>query len=282
VERTTRDGVAFLRLSNPPVNAINSVARRELRLRLEQLAQDAAATAVVICATGANFSAGGDLKELGKPEPAGAPTMAELVFAMERFAKPVVIALQGRAIGGGVLLAMGCHARVGGADTQLALPEVRLGFVPGVAGTQRLPRLVGLRNALDMVVRARMLAAAEALAAGLLDRIADDPAAGAAELALDIAQGRAPWRRTAALPVPPCEAPSPALAAEFARLAETTFPGREAPLRAIDLILGARDWPFEEGVRREREVFLRLLEGDESKRLVREFFAQRAARGIKP
>ena len=285
VLRTDRDGVACLGLHNPPVNAIGLVVRRALDQALIALEHDPAVVGVVINGTGRLFSGGGDLRELGRAEPAGAPTMSALVSRIEGFGKPVVAAVHGQAIGGGVLLAMGCHARLASPDASVLLPEVRLGFPPGAGGTQRLPRLVGIGPALKMAALAQPLDANEAHRHGFFDEVIGDVQnllAAAVRRVHAIACGAVPWRRTAALAVPGAANEGNALwlAAIHRARAYRAFPGREAPQVAIDLVLRAArpDTGFEEGMRMERAEFERLSSGPQAKALLQQLLAERAMR----
>ncbi|CAN5607662.1 hypothetical protein BH09PSE5_BH09PSE5_35800 [soil metagenome] len=273
------DGVASICIDNPPINAINSAVRARLWHVLDAIENDPLIEAVVIGASGRMFSGGGDLRELGQPDPPGSPNLGALALRIERLAKPVVAMLFGKVIGGGVLLAMACHARVGMADAQLALPEVNLGFVPGAGGTQRLPRLVGLNAAVEMVSLAAPLTAADALAKGLLDAVADTKnqlAAMAADTARAIARGGRPWRRTFELQVP-----GGALAADLLSSlregAARKFPDREAVHVAIDLLCLAAGTPFDQGAQEERAAYLRLASSPQTRQLLDAFFAERAA-----
>lgn len=271
------DGVALLEIRNPPVNALNRRVRRALLDALLAVRDDAHTRAVVIASAGRMFSGGGDLREVGQPDPPGSTPLGELAELVEGFPKPVVIALQGKTIGGGVLLAMACHARVGAHDALLALPEVNLGFVPGAGGTQRLPRLVGVEAALRTVVLAQPMDAATALAAGLLDAVVPeggDLRGAAAAHALAIAQGRLPWRRTAEQAVPGGAA-SEALIAHHRALATERWADREAAQDAITLIALAAERPFEQGAREERQTYLRLAASEQTQSLVAAFFAAR-------
>lgn len=272
-------GVAWLVVRNPPVNALGHEVRRALREALEAARSDPHAAAVAIASDGPLFSGGGDLLEIGRPERSGGISLGDLAEAIEAFPKPVVAALQGKAIGGGVLLAMACHARVGAHDAQLGLPEVNLGFVPGAGGTQRLPRLVGVEAALRMVALARPLRAEAALAAGLLDVVVPEGGSlrvRAAAHALAIAHGRLPWRRTAALAVPGGAAPE-ALVARYRTLAAERFGDREAAQQAVSLIARAAEQPFARGVLEEREAYRQLAASSQTRALVAAFLAGRAA-----
>ena len=277
VARTNLDGIALLTIDNPPINAINAAVRTALLAELDRIEQDPDVAGVVIAAHGRLFSGGGDLREIGKPEPEDAVTMTALARRIEWFAKPVVVAIGGRAIGGGILMALACHARVGTAAASIALPEVNLGFVPGAGGTQRLPRLVGAETALRMIVLAAPLGGEAAFAAGFFDLMADSagliPAAAAC--CADIAAGRRPWRRTGQLPVAPLEpAVRAALQERFRSEAQKAFPLREAPLAAVELVLDA-DADFDAGLARERAAFLRLSTGSQARALLHQFFAAR-------
>jgi 3-hydroxyacyl-CoA dehydrogenase len=266
-------GVRILVLDNAPLNALTAALRGALWDALDAAEADGA-RGVVIGAAGATFSAGGDLKEVGRPEAPGVVPLARLNDRIEGFAAPIAVAIQGRAYGGGVLLAVAAHARIGGQAARLMLPEVRLGFVPGAGGTQRLPRLVGIPAALEMVALAQELSAERALSCGLLEAVAqDDPLPLAVAIVQEIADGKRPWRRTRNLPVPDAPEP-PGLRAQVA----AAFPGRDAPAEAIALISGAAAWRFEDGVARERDAFARLAAGPQAQALLHLFFAERALR----
>jgi len=274
ISASRSDGVAILRIDQPPVNAIGAPVRAALSGALDALEADSEIRAVVIAGAGRMFSGGGDLREVGRPDAPGTVTMSALARRIETFPKPVAAAVHGRCIGGGMLLSMGCHVRVGAADTLLMLPELNLGLVPGAGGTQRLPRLVGLAAALDLVTRARSWDAASARARGWLDAVADDPVAEAARLALDVAAGRRPWRRTAQLPVSDSDAEG--LRAHYLDVVSEAFPGREAGPAAVELVLAAARTDFEQGCADERATFARLAEGAQARALLHLFFAERA------
>lgn len=272
--------IAWLEIANPPVNALNRAVRRALLDALLASRDDAAVRAIVITSQGRMFSGGGDLREVGQPDPPGSTSLGEMAEMVEQFPKPVVAAIQGKAIGGGVLLAMACHARVGADDALLALPEVNLGFVPGAGGTQRLPRLVGIEAALDMAALAQPMKAEAALACGWLDAVV--PAGqglreAAAQRALAIAGGQQPWRRTAELDVPGGGAPAE-LIARYRALAAERFGDRAAVQEAITLIASAAEQPFAEGATEERRTYLRLASSEQTQGLVAAFFAARRPR----
>jgi len=280
VQRFDQDGVAVLSIDNPPINAINVTVRAALYRMLDTVEGDPRIVGVVIASAGRLFSGGGDLREIGQAAPAGGPTMTELAHRIETFTKPVAVAIRGRAIGGGVLMSLACHARLGAPDASIALPEVRLGFVSGAGGTQRLPRLVGIDPALEMIALAKSLDAPTARAAGFFDAIAERPE-GLVEAAADrvraIARGDRPWRRTSSLAVPVGDKDSPRRSADrYAGLAGEAFPGRRAPHAAIELVLSAVELEFAEGLMREREMFERLSTASETRALLHLFFARSA------
>ncbi|MGE0349499.1 enoyl-CoA hydratase/isomerase family protein [Hydrogenophaga sp.] len=280
-------GVALLEIHQPPVNAMNRRVRRALFDALLAVRDEPKTQAVVIASEGRMFSGGGDLREVGRPDPPGSTTLSELAELVEAFPKPVVVALQGKAIGGGVLLGMACHARIGSHDALLALPEVNLGFVPGAGGTQRLPRLVGVEAALRMVVLSQPMDAASAQAAGLLDAVVPEGGnlrEAASTHALAIVGGQLSWRRTAESPVPDGAAP-PALIARYRALATERWGDREAAQEAITLIASAAEQPFSEGAQHERSAYLRLASSTQTQSLVAAFFAARhpaAQKGATP
>jgi len=185
--------VAVIRIDNPPVNALSPETIDGLSAALAQAAADPAATAIVVHAAGRTFIAGADIKGLENVVwggDTGAPEMHDLLQRIEQSPKPVVMAIHGTALGGGVEVAMAGHYRVAVAEAQLGLPEVNLGIIPGAEGTQRLPRLVGVDNALTMVVSGRPIKAAEALQNGLIDRIVDDLVGGAVAFAREVVAAR--------------------------------------------------------------------------------------------
>lgn len=273
-----RDGVMVLSINNPPVNAIGADVRAALWQSLDHYEHDADVRAIVIAASGPMFSGGGDLRELGQADAPGTISLTTLGARIEACAKPVVAALHGRCIGGGVLLAMACHARLGERNVSLMLPELNLGLIPGAGGTQRLPRLTGVRAALDMVVRNQALDADAALKNGLLDSVCErDVAMHAARYAQVALLGKARWRRSNALEPEQLDAATRVrLLQEYTELAQQFFPGRQAALEVIPLILDASRYEFEQGMSRERQTFAALAAGPQCRALLHLFFAERA------
>lgn len=269
VSLAVADGIAWIVVDNPPVNATSQAVRAGLAAALERAAADAAVSCIVIACAGRTFIAGADIREFGKPP--AAPVLPDLLLAIERSPRPVVAAIHGTAMGGGLELAMACHGRVAAATASMALPEVKLGLIPGAGGTQRLPRLVGPLAALDLIATGRTVRAAEALKLGLVDVVADgDLRAAAVDHARSLA-GHAP-RRTLDLPVPAVD--GAAFEAAAARIAARAR-GQESPLRAIAAVRMALDTPPAEALARERDAFLALVASPQSAALRHVFFAER-------
>ncbi|MFO1292880.1 MAG: enoyl-CoA hydratase-related protein [Rubrivivax sp.] len=166
-----RGDVAVITLDNPPVNGLGYDTRRECSAGLDRAIDDAAVRAVVVTGGGRAFSGGADIKEFGSPKALAEPNLHSLIRQIENSPKPVVAAINGTCMGGGLELALGMHYRLAAAGVDIALPEIKLGIIPGAGGTQRLPRAVGKSKAMDMVLTARMMDAAEAERAGLVSRV---------------------------------------------------------------------------------------------------------------
>src|SRR5215469_1808206 len=252
-----RDGeIAIATVDNPPVNALKHEVRAGLAEALRQSRDDVAIKGMVIACAGRTFFAGADITEFGKPP------------------KPVVAALHGTALGGGFELALACHFRVAVAGARVGLPEVKLGLLPGAGGTQRLPRLIGPENALRMIVTGDPIEAREALADGVIDEIVDgDLTAGAIAFARRVvAEGR-PLRRVR-------DRDDKLVAEGFADAAEALtrrLRGCEAPAACVEAVRNAIVLPFDEGLKREGELFRQLMAGDQSKAQRYVFFAEREA-----
>jgi len=269
--------VAVITIDNPPVNALNFALRAGLVDLVARAQADAGITAIVIVCAGRTFIAGADIGEFGKP--AREPTTIDVIEAIEASAKPVIAALHGTPLGGGLEVALGCHFRVAAPGTRLGLPEIKLGLIPGAGGTQRLPRLIGLDKAMAMILTGDPMPVAEALEAGLIDAIVEgDLAAAAVAFARGIvAQGRmpvlaknrddrlAPWRGDIQK--------FDAAAVGYLRRAR----GRDAPAAAIEALRGAITLPVEQALERERALFLDLVAGEQSKAQRHIFFAEREA-----
>ena len=276
--------VAVVLIDNPPVNALSPETIDGIAAALAQAAADPAARAIVVAAAGRTFIAGADIKGLENVVwggDSGAPEMHDLLQRIEQCPKPVVMAIHGTALGGGLEVAMAGHYRVAVASAQLGLPEVNLGIIPGAEGTQRLPRIVGVDTALTMVVSGRPVKAAEALQSGLLDRIVDDLVPGAVAFAAEVAAGSGgrvgPHPRTSERTDKlPAASALPAMVAAAHELAKKVRRHQHAPAAAIAAVEGAATLPFDEGCRRERELFYELIKSGQAKAMIYAFFAERA------
>jgi len=268
-----REGeIAVVTADNPPVNALKHEVRAGLAEALRQARGDATVKAVVIGCAGRTFFAGADISEFGKPPQA--PGLGEVIAAIEAMPKPVVAALHGTALGGGFELALACHFRVAVASGRVGLPEVKLGLLPGGGGTQRLPRLIGPEKALKMIVTGDPIEAREAFADGVIDEIVDgDLTEGAIAFTRRVVAENRPLRRVR-------DRDDRLVAEGFADAAETLtrrLRGRDAPAACVEAVRNAIVLPFEEGLKREGELFRKLVAGDQSKAQRHFFFAEREA-----
>ncbi|MBT8456022.1 MAG: 3-hydroxyacyl-CoA dehydrogenase [Rhodobacteraceae bacterium] len=271
--RVTGD-VALLTIGNPPVNALAHAVRAGLATGLERAGDDPEVRAIVICAKGRTFPAGADITEFGKPSQApNLPTVCAMIDMCE---KPVVAALHGTPRGGGVELALACHARVASAATTIGLPEVKLGLLPGAGGTQRVPRLIGAKAALDLILSGDPMTAKQALAAGLIDAVSDkEPVKDAVDLALRMADGEVPRKDLQDSPY--LADPQSWLAAVAERRASLSGSPLKAPKRIVDCIEVGALMPLEAGMKFERAAFEDLVKSDQSAALRHVFFAERTA-----
>lgn len=257
-------------IANPPVNAMSSHARAGLIAALDYAAQPRGIKAVVLTGAGKVFVGGADIKEFSQTP--SRPSLIEVVDRIENFAKPVIAAINGAALGGGCEIALACHGRTAGKTSKLGLPEVNLGIVPGAGGTQRLPRLVGILAAIDMIASGRSVAPDEALQLGLIECISENPVADAIALAHQMK--RLPLKRTGALVIAPEDAAAIDLAANKVL---SRARGQTAPAEAIRLVKAASGLSLEDGLAEERATFQRLRNSRESAALRHVFFAERAA-----
>ena len=264
------DGVLVVIIDNPPVNALSAPVRVGLAAALDHAAGTADIAGLVITGAGRTFIGGADIKEFGKPPVE--PSLPDVVSRIEAFGKPVVCAVNGAALGGGCEVALACHGRIAGEAASFGLPEVKLGLVPGAGGTQRLPRLIGIVAAIDLIATGRAAKAQDAVALGLADVVAADPVAAAVS-AVREKLGR-PLRRTGEIHVPAVDAAAIS-AAEAKILAKSR--GQSAPAEAIRLVKAANRFDLGQGLAEERATFLRLRDSTESAALRHVFFAERAA-----
>jgi 3-hydroxyacyl-CoA dehydrogenase len=265
VQLSKDNDVAVITINNPPVNALSPGVPEGIEEAVAQAQKDASVRAVVVMGGGRTFVAGADIKEFGKitsgQATRGAPLLPAVLLKIEDCTKPVVMAIHGTAFGGGMELAMSGHYRVAAASAQLGQPEVKLGIIPGAAGTQRLPRLAGVAKAVEMCAGGNPISAKEALGLGIVDRLieGDKPAPKTRE-------------RKDKLGTPEQNAPVIAAAREQARKKQR---GLMAPLAAIDAVEASARLPFDEGCKLERELFTKCLFSDQSKALIHVFFGER-------
>ena len=272
--RTERRGdVLVIELDNPPVNAIAQGVRAGLLAAITEGEADDGVVAFVIAGRNGAFSGGADIREFGKPP--AQPGISEVIARMEASAKPFVAAIDGFAFGGGFEIALGCDARVGNARARVNLPEINLGLLPGAGGTQRLPRLVGARAALDIILGGPPVPPDRARELGILDDVVTgDPVDAACAAARDLARtGR---RRASARAV----TAEPGLFDEARAKAEPAERGGLAALRCIDAVEASATLPFADGLARERAFFLELRASAQSRGRIHAFFAEREAAKI--
>ena len=275
-----RGRVAVLTVDNPPVNALSQHVRQGLHDGVKQAVADASVVALVVTCAGRTFIAGADITEFGKPP--AAPGLLEVLDLIESSPKPVVAAVHGTALGGGLEVTLACHYRVGVKDARFGLPEVKLGLLPGAGGTQRLPRVVGVEKALAMIVSGDPIRADEALKFGLIDEIVEgDLAAAGVAFAEKVLNERRPLRKIRDLDDKiGAVRGKPEVFASFRTSVARQTRGFRAPEHCIKAVEAAVTLPFAEGLKRERELFLELLASPESKAQRYFFFAEREAAKI--
>ncbi len=279
VVTTHKDGDVLVVVSDsPPVNALGAAVRQGLAEAMHAAAADDGVKAVVIVGHGKTFFAGADITEFGKPPVE--PGLPEVVDLIEASTKPVVAAIHGTALGGGLEVALGCHYRVAVPSAKVGLPEVKLGLLPGAGGTQRLPRVIGVEAALPMIVSGDPISVKKAEAAGLIDRIVGETSleADATAFAREVA-GRSDHPVSSAR-TDKISGTDPGVFDRFRQENARRLKGFEAPEACIQAVKAAVDLPFAEGLKTERELFFKLVTGTQSAALRHNFFAERAAAKI--
>lgn len=272
-------GIAVLRLDNPPVNSFGHELRASLFEGLQRADADAGINAIVLIGSGKGFSGGADIREFGAPAASAQPTLLTLIQAIEHSGKPVIAAIGGICMGGGLELALACHYRVGVPGARIGLPEVKLGLLPGAGGTQRLPRLIGVETALNMIVSGAPLASESLRDSGLFDAFSDgDLLAASVDFArMVVAEGRPLKRvRDLSIDMPDAEAYFQ-LTRNSVKAAAGPYP---APLACVEAVAAAVQQPFDAGLKRERELFMSMMRSPESAALRHVFQAERAASHI--
>ncbi|EGP08868.1 enoyl-CoA hydratase [Bradyrhizobiaceae bacterium SG-6C] len=278
VER--HDAIAIVTIDSPPVNALSAAVRKGIAEGVKSAQADDSVKAIVIACAGRTFVAGADITEFGKPPQS--PSLHEVIETIENSSKPVVAAIHGTALGGGLELALGCHYRVAVKDAKLGLPEVKLGLLPGGGGTQRLPRAVGPELAVKMIVGGEPISAQDALKNGLIEEIVDaPPAVGGESFARKIVAEKRPLRRLRDDDSKLAAAKADrSIFTNAAAAANKRSRGLEAPVTAAEAVSHSLDQPFDQALKTERELFLKLMNGDQSKAQRYAFFAERAAAKI--
>jgi 3-hydroxyacyl-CoA dehydrogenase len=275
-----RGAVGIVTVDNPPVNALSQGVRQGLVDALGQGLGDDGANALIVIGAGRTFIAGADIKEFGKP--LAAPDLNLVIATIEDAAKPVVAAIHGTALGGGLEVALGCHYRVAVASAQVGLPEVKLGILPGAGGTQRLPRLIGAKPALDMITTGDFVRAPQAKALGIIDAVIEgDLLEGALRFAAEVAPGGTAGRRLRERDDKlAADRGNAALFADYRAQVKKRARGQVSPLRSIDAVEAAITLPFAEGLQRERAIFSELVTSPQARALIHAFFAEREAMSV--
>ncbi len=268
--------IGIITIDNPPVNALSHTVRAGLRDSIKTAGADSNAKVVIIVGAGRTFIAGADIREFGKPPVP--PMLTEVIEIIEGCDKPVIAALHGTALGGGLEVALGCHYRVALPSAKVGLPEVLLGIIPGAGGTQRTPRLTGVEAALELITSGRHIKAAEALDLGLIDEIIDtdtvlDAGLEAARRAIEQSW---PVRRVSELDEKLAPArDNPEVFEVFRKTLEKKARGLFSPFKCVDAVQAAVELPFAQGVKRERELFMECMESPQREGLIHAFFAER-------
>lgn len=277
-----RDGsIGVITVNYPPVNALSHAVRSGLLAALEQGEQDADAKVLLVVCEGRTFIAGADIREFGKPMQE--PGLPSVINRIEDASKPVVAAIHGTALGGGLEVALGCHYRVALASAKVGLPEVKLGLLPGAGGTQRLPRLAGAQKALEMITTGDFVAAGEALALGILDAVEDGSDIRAVGLAFaqQIADAGKPVRKVRELTDKIDADKGSDVFERFRAGLQQKARGLFAPFKCLDAVEAAFNLPFFDGLKRERELFMECMASPQRAGLIHAFFAEREASKVK-
>src|SRR4051812_24969948 len=274
---TRKHGDVLIVLSNnPPVNALGAAVRKGLVAAIEEAEADDSVKAVVIACEGQTFFAGADVSEFGTPKAFEQPWLPMVVDTIENCSKPVVAAIHGTALGGGLEVALACHYRVADPSAKLGTPEVKLGLLPGAGGTQRLPRVAGVRKALEMCATGNPISAKEGFECGLIDRLVEGEliphAVAYAEEVRDVRPLPKSSERQDRL-----NECSPETFETFLKENGRKFRGFEAPLKNVEAVKVACEKPYSEGVIEERKLFMELMSGTQAKAQQYFFFAERKA-----
>ncbi|MGQ9427431.1 3-hydroxyacyl-CoA dehydrogenase NAD-binding domain-containing protein [Gilvimarinus sp. F26214L] len=271
--------IGVIKVNNPPVNALSQAVRQGLTESLAQAQGDASKAVVVLC-EGRTFIAGADITEFGKPPKA--PSLPDVLADLENSSKPVVAAIHGTALGGGLEVALACHYRCAVPSAKVGLPEVKLGILPGGGGTQRAPRLMGVEAALDLMTSGNPIPAKKAADSGLVDQVlaGDNLEAEAIAYAQELVAQNAPLKRVRDITIDPASIPEGFFEKKRAQLAKRAR-GQIAPDRIVTCVEAAVNLPMDEGLKKERELFMELVQSPESAAMRHAFFAEREAAKVK-
>ncbi len=269
------NNLVLIRINNPPVNALGHAVRQGIYDGIADAADDDQVKVIIIICEGRTFCAGADIKEFGKPPQS--PGLGEVLERIDACPKPVIAAIHGTTLGGGLETALACHFRVALASTKMGLPEVKLGLIPGAGGTQRLPRVVGVKTALEMITSGKQVNATDALEAGLVDKIVnEDLEAGARAFAQAIISEDRPLIQVSRLDDKLLPArDNPGLFEAFRQSIAARTRGFEAPEACVKAVEAAVNMPFEQGLAFEQGLFRELVTGTQSAAQRYYFFAER-------
>ena len=270
------NSIGIIKIDNPPVNAMSQAVRRGIFQAIEQAQNDQSKAIVILCA-GRTFIAGADIKEFGKP--VLQPSLPDVLAAIESSVKPVIAAIHGTALGGGFELSLACHYRCALQSAKVGLPEVKLGLLPGAGGTQRASRLAGIQNALNLIVSGNPISAKKALEQNLIDRVLEGELFDAAlQYAEELIAGKAPTKRVRDDSIEDQAAAMALLDDAYSKYTRQ-YRGQIAPLNIVECLRAAVELPFDQGLARERELFMQCMSSDVSSAMRHLFFAER--RGAK-
>ena len=273
VKLSIKGAVLIATIDNPPVNALGAAVRQGLAAAIDQLEGEPELKGAVIAGSPKTFSGGADIKEFGKPPVE--PLLPDLLMRIEQCKKPFVAAIEGGALGGGLETALACRGRVATPGASLGLPEVNLGLIPGAGGTQRLPRIVGVKAAAEMITSGKPITGAQAAKIGLVDNVMDDVIAAALQQVDELASGPA-------LPEvgggSSTDGVDPEWLATFEKKLARRARGQLSPAKALEAVLASQELSLEDGLKREREIFLECMASDQRAALIHSFFVERAAK----
>jgi len=271
-----QDQIAVITIDSPPVNALSQAVRSGLVECVDEAASNKDTLAIVLICAGRTFIAGADISEFGKPPLE--PYLPDVLDTLDACPIPIIAALHGTALGGGLETALACRYRIALENSRVGLPEVNLGLIPGAGGTQRLPRIAGLENALDMITSGRHVSAGEALKMGVIDEICgmDDLPGAAVEFTRKILKSDHTRPRISAINLED-SAENRKILENWTTRVNKKARGQQSPLAALESIKNAVELPFAQGLKKEREIFLACMASPQSRALRHIFFAERAA-----